>query len=177
MQELPRQPLYRVTFHQQHVWEGYTGSPQDTVDVEVYQAWLTPASKDQFDQQQHHVHHQRHSHEHEHNHHGHGHGHQHGDPQAVDHGDHVHEGRTVVEQPAIDLEGEDDEERSRLSRALVQASLPGAGHSCLVQAACLDVNRFLMYICLALHIVACQKCITKVEAFAGTTTSIAHAFC
>ena len=120
VQDLPRQPLYRVTFHQQHVWEGYAGSPQDTVDVEVYQAWLKPATKEQLEQQQHQ--HQRHAHQHSHEHEHHGHGDQHGDPQVIDHGDHTHEGRTTVEQNAIDLEGHDDAERRRLSEALVQAS-------------------------------------------------------
>ena len=151
-----------MTFHQQHVWEGYTGSPQDTVDVEVYQAWLKPATKAQSEQQQHSDHH-THQHRHDPGHHGvgdqhgdphandhgiqedhgiggHDHsdggnivggqnvdggqhriGEQHGDPQAVDHGDHVHEGRVVVEQNAIDLEGQDDAERRRLSEALIQA--------------------------------------------------------
>ena len=157
VQDLPRQPLYRVTFHQQHVWEGYTGKPEDTVDVEVYQAWLKPASKAQFEQQQrndHHIHEHRHEQDHhhaveeqhggsqaihheaggQHGHEGHhgdegqhgdeGHhaiGEQHGDPQAIDHGDHVHEGRVTVEQNAIDLEGQDDAERRRLPEALIQA--------------------------------------------------------
>ncbi|KAL3136313.1 hypothetical protein ABBQ38_005578 [Trebouxia sp. C0009 RCD-2024] len=116
-QDLPRQPLYRVTFHQQHVWEGYTGSPADTVDVEIYQAWLKPATKAQLEQQQHGAHH-AHQHKHEEGHHGIG--HQHGDPQAINHGDHVHEGRTLVEQTAIDLEGQDDAERRQLSEALIQ---------------------------------------------------------
>lgn len=145
MQELPKQPLYRVTFHQQHVWEGYTGSPEDTVDVEIYQAWLKPATKAQLEQQQQHQQqHDHHAHQHshddghhgvgdqhgdpqavDHGHHVHEHGHpgtgeQHGDPQAVHHGDHVHEGRTVVEQNAVDLEGQDDAERRRLSEALIQ---------------------------------------------------------
>ena len=117
MQELPRQPLYRVTFHQGDVWEGYTGQPQDTVDVEVYQAWLEPATPAQLQQQQEGNHH-LHPHTHEHGHHGHG--KQHGDPQVIGHGDHTHESRNIVEQNAIDLEGEDDVERSRLSEALVK---------------------------------------------------------
>ena len=33
----PRQPLYRVRFFQLDLWEGYTGSELDSVDVEVYQ--------------------------------------------------------------------------------------------------------------------------------------------
>ena len=145
LQDLPRQPLYRVTFHQQNVWEGYTGSPEDTVDVEVYQAWLKPATKAQLEQQCSSCHHHAHQHTHGQGHHDMGHQHgdpqavdhgiagqhgewghhgigdQHGDPQAIDHSDHVHEGRVVVEQNAIDLEGRDDAERRRLSEALIQA--------------------------------------------------------
>jgi len=124
VQELPRQPLYRVTFHQTDVWEGYTGSNLDTLDVEVYQAWLEPATKEQLQTQQQGKHHaQTHTHQH-------GHGQQHGDPQLVDHGDHTHEGRSVVEQNAIDLEGEDDVERRRLSEALVKVTVPAL--SCIV---------------------------------------------
>lgn len=122
VQELPRQPLYRVTFQQGHVWEGYTGSNLDTIDVEVYQAWLEPATKEQLQTQQ-----QGKDHAHTHTHATaaqHGHGQQHGDPQSVDHGDHTHEGRSVVEQNAIDLEGEDDVERSRLTEALIKVTVP-----------------------------------------------------
>ena len=120
VQELPRQPLYRVTFHQGHVWEGYTGSNLDTIDVEVYQAWLEPATKEQLQTQQ-----QGKDHAHTHAHAAqHGHGQQHGDPQSIDHGDHTHEGRSVVEQNAIDLEGEDDVERRRLTEALIKVTVP-----------------------------------------------------
>lgn len=120
VQELPRQPLYRVTFHQAHVWEGYTGSTLDTIDVEVYQAWLEPATKERFQsQQQGKLHTSLHSHDHRHHDHDHDHG-RHGEGEAIDHGDHTHEGRAVVEQNAIDLEGQDDVERSRLSDALVK---------------------------------------------------------
>ncbi len=123
LQELPRQPLYRVTFHQGDVWEGYTGSAQDTLDVEVYQAWLEPATKQQLQGQKQgrqHSSSEAHGHDHTHQHGHHGHGKQHGDPQVIDHGDHTHEGRSVVEQDAIDLEGEDDAERRRLTEALVK---------------------------------------------------------
>lgn len=114
MQELPRQPLYRVTFHQQDTWEGYTGSAADTLDVEVYQAWLEPATKQQLQsQRQSRQQTQPHTHQHSHS-------KEHGDPQVIDHGDHVHEGRSAVEQNANDLEGVDDAERRRLSEALVK---------------------------------------------------------
>ncbi len=36
----PRLPLYRVRFRQCEVWPGYTGAPEDTLDVEIYQHWL-----------------------------------------------------------------------------------------------------------------------------------------
>ncbi len=39
---LPTQPLYRVRFVQTTVWPGYAGSPDDTVDIEIYQHWLEP---------------------------------------------------------------------------------------------------------------------------------------
>ena len=37
---LPAQPLYRVRFAQAQLWPDYAGSPDDTVDVEIYQHWL-----------------------------------------------------------------------------------------------------------------------------------------
>lgn len=40
---LPAQPLYRVRFVQAEVWPDYTGSPADTIDIEIYQHWLEPA--------------------------------------------------------------------------------------------------------------------------------------
>jgi nitrile hydratase len=39
----PALPLYRVRFLQCHVWPDYTGGPDDTLDVEIYQHWLEPA--------------------------------------------------------------------------------------------------------------------------------------
>ena len=39
---LPAQPLYRVRFAQVEVWPDYTGSPADTIDIEIYQHWLEP---------------------------------------------------------------------------------------------------------------------------------------
>ena len=41
---LPRQPLYRVRFKQTSIWSAYRGTEDDTVDVEIYQHWLEPAS-------------------------------------------------------------------------------------------------------------------------------------
>ena len=39
---LPEQPLYRVRFLQREAWPDYTGSPGDTLDVELYEHWLEP---------------------------------------------------------------------------------------------------------------------------------------
>lgn len=38
---LPPQPLYRVRFLQNELWPDYRGNPADTVDVEVFQHWLS----------------------------------------------------------------------------------------------------------------------------------------
>ena len=40
---LPAQPLYRVRFRQKDVWPDYAGSPQDVLEVEIYQHWLEKA--------------------------------------------------------------------------------------------------------------------------------------
>ena len=37
---LPAQPLYRVRFRQRDVWPDYGGSPNDVLEVEIYQHWL-----------------------------------------------------------------------------------------------------------------------------------------
>lgn len=34
--------LYCVQFQQSHVWTDYTGSPQDTITVDIYEHWLEP---------------------------------------------------------------------------------------------------------------------------------------
>jgi len=41
---LPAQPLYRVRFKQTETWPDYTGNPDDTVDIEILQHWLEPAT-------------------------------------------------------------------------------------------------------------------------------------
>ena len=41
---LPRQPLYRVRFSQQSLWPAYAGRRGDTLDAEIYEHWLEPAS-------------------------------------------------------------------------------------------------------------------------------------
>ena len=42
---LPKRPLYRVRFRQASVWPDYRGAPVDTVDVEIYEHWLEPATR------------------------------------------------------------------------------------------------------------------------------------
>jgi nitrile hydratase len=41
---LPAQPLYRVRFRQCQVWPDYGGPAEDTLEIEIYQHWLEPAS-------------------------------------------------------------------------------------------------------------------------------------
>jgi len=41
---LPKKQLYRVRFRQQDLWPDYDGGEGDTVDVDVYEHWLIPAS-------------------------------------------------------------------------------------------------------------------------------------
>lgn len=36
-------PLYRVRFRQADVWDTYTGHPDDTLEVEIFEHWLEPA--------------------------------------------------------------------------------------------------------------------------------------
>ena len=43
---LPRKRLYRVRFRQADIWERYNGSRDDTVDVDIYEHWLTPARRE-----------------------------------------------------------------------------------------------------------------------------------
>ena len=40
-----RIPLYRVRFDQAHVWPDYDGPPDDTIEVEIFEHWLEPASQ------------------------------------------------------------------------------------------------------------------------------------
>ncbi|KAJ9508706.1 hypothetical protein QJQ45_027975 [Haematococcus lacustris] len=125
-----RQPLYRVRFSQADVWEGYSGDPGDSLDVEVYQPWLQPATQQELSQQQS-DRQQRQQEvfskaaEGEHHHHHHQHGEQHGHNHAHDH-DHVHEARQEVEQAAVlKEEGEDGSgaARKQLATALLRALL------------------------------------------------------
>ncbi len=41
----------RVRFFQTDVWEGYVGHKEDTVEVEIFQPWLLPASQAELEAQ------------------------------------------------------------------------------------------------------------------------------
>ena len=41
----PRQTLYRVRFAQTALWPDYDGPPGDTIDIELYEHWLDPATE------------------------------------------------------------------------------------------------------------------------------------
>jgi nitrile hydratase len=41
---LPMRALYRVRFVQCHVWPDYAGAPDDTIDIDLYEHWLQPAT-------------------------------------------------------------------------------------------------------------------------------------
>ena len=94
-----KEPLYRVRFPQKALWYDYCGSEADTIEVEIYQSWLLPATQELWDAQQreadHHAH-PNHAVRHD-DAHGHHHGHH-------DHG-HLHEARETVEMNAIQSEG------------------------------------------------------------------------
>lgn len=40
----PLRALYRVRFVQSQVWTDYGGGPLDTVDIDIYEHWLEPAT-------------------------------------------------------------------------------------------------------------------------------------
>jgi len=40
---LPKQPLYLVSFRQDHVWEGYRAPAGDRLLLDIYEHWLEPA--------------------------------------------------------------------------------------------------------------------------------------
>jgi len=41
---LPPRAMYRVRFRQTDVWPDYDGGRNDTIDIEIYDHWLTPAA-------------------------------------------------------------------------------------------------------------------------------------
>jgi nitrile hydratase subunit beta len=43
---LPEKTLYKVVFRQADLWEGYAGSPDDVLYVDVYEHWLEPAREE-----------------------------------------------------------------------------------------------------------------------------------
>jgi hypothetical protein len=43
---LPEKPLYKVGFHQTDLWDGYVGSPDDALYIDLYEHWLEPARKE-----------------------------------------------------------------------------------------------------------------------------------
>jgi len=95
------QPMYRVRFNQMDVWPQYSGEKSDTIDVEVFQHWLeAPTTPTKIHSHKcgddNHPHHHKESHHSHHEHEEHGH----------DHGDHQHEERAIVEQNAVDKEGD-----------------------------------------------------------------------
>ncbi len=40
----PKRRLYRVRFRQQDVWSAYRGNAADTLDVDIYEHWLSPVT-------------------------------------------------------------------------------------------------------------------------------------
>ena len=39
---LPERPLYKVGFRQADLWDGYDGSPEDALFIDIYEHWLHP---------------------------------------------------------------------------------------------------------------------------------------
>lgn len=39
---LPETPLYKVGFRQIDLWDGYDGSPEDVLFIDIYEHWLEP---------------------------------------------------------------------------------------------------------------------------------------
>ena len=42
----PEEPLYKVSFRQIDLWEGYAGSANDALYVDIYEHWLEPAREE-----------------------------------------------------------------------------------------------------------------------------------
>ncbi len=40
---LPEKHLYKVAFRQKDLWDGYAGSPNDALYIDIYEHWLDPA--------------------------------------------------------------------------------------------------------------------------------------
>jgi nitrile hydratase len=43
---LPEKPLYKVGVRQTDLWDGYGGSPEDLLFVDIYEHWLEPREHD-----------------------------------------------------------------------------------------------------------------------------------
>ena len=43
---LPEKPLYTVGFRQTDLWDGYGGSPEDVLFLDIYEHWLEPREHD-----------------------------------------------------------------------------------------------------------------------------------
>jgi nitrile hydratase len=41
---MPAIPLYRVSFKQSDVWDGYDGPAADSIVIDIYEHWLEPVS-------------------------------------------------------------------------------------------------------------------------------------
>lgn len=41
----PKRHLYRVRFQQDQIWDDYDGPDSDTLDLEIYEHWLTPVGE------------------------------------------------------------------------------------------------------------------------------------
>lgn len=42
----PFQPVYRVRLDMPDLWQNYAENPADTLDVEIFEHWLTPAGEE-----------------------------------------------------------------------------------------------------------------------------------
>jgi nitrile hydratase len=115
--------LYRVRFQQKHLWEGYGDFNRDSVEVDVYHSWLEKSSQAAFNSQKLSRKVIKIESEADCNHgHSHGHGHGHGGHHHDEEDDHQHEAREVVEQRAIDLEG-DERPATQFAKAVIQIML------------------------------------------------------
>jgi nitrile hydratase beta subunit-like protein len=42
----PKKPLYKVGFRQTDLWEGYAGSTDDALYIDIYEHWLEPVREE-----------------------------------------------------------------------------------------------------------------------------------
>ena len=43
---LPKKPLYKVGFRQADLWDGYEGSADDTLYIDIFEHWLEPVREE-----------------------------------------------------------------------------------------------------------------------------------